>query len=635
MVFISSYFLTVVFTYHRLSMPEVVLDVTGANTARMSHGVEFLPTDLPENRRRLIRPAQQIDPLSTDIFLPDKWIRYLKRPLGAVFEDMTYMDFYSEFHEIFKVARGAIIPEPPYNNEAANPTGIYLDSSESRRKYRRYEQGKERCVRHKAMPMTTIDEACVHLLMLHLPTRMDCTGWKGHYGMDSYFAVAQQFLPQEVFESVVEPLGGIQVEGNMDNDVALDQEQTEIVNLSMDGNFRFIHGSAGTGKSTILRALCHQLRHQGRYEPIVLAPSGVAAKNVNGWTIHHFFGASASEKFKANLFALDWRIHLLEAQGKSPFFVIDEVSMCSCDMLDEIWQALSKVSRMPFLPMGGYRIAMFGDFGQLGPVVKKGEVDDERDWAWNSRVFRYVNQMELQTPHRQGNDNFFRFLEIVRRGPRSRAEKDFVQQIVMERTKARPDYDRMNVTWLTALRQDAKDINEAVKDAQIQEGLVTYNSVDNINCIDQQGTDFLERETGLVKKLVLWQGALVMVTANLSAEFGIINGTQGRVEALLENEVRIRVRGGLYRIRPLIRQAGQGGHSRSQIPLVEAHALTIHRAQGTTLDAVVLHGQDLFCSGQAYVAMSRVRSLDHLFLRKIPESNSVLFPKEFVRPHLP
>jgi ATP-dependent exoDNAse (exonuclease V) alpha subunit len=107
------------------------------------------------------------------------------------------------------------------------------------------------------------------------------------------------------------------------------------------------------------------------------------------------------------------------------------------------------------------------------------------------------------------------------------------------------------------------------------------------------------------------------------------------VEALLENEVRIRVRGGLYRIRPLIRQAGQGGHSRSQIPLVEAHALTIHRAQGTTLDAVVLHGQDLFCSGQAYVAMSRVRSLDHLFLRKIPESNSVLFPKEFVRPHLP
>lgn len=367
----------------------------------------------------------------------------------------------------------------------------------------------------------------------------------------------------------------------------------------------------------------------------MLAPSGVVAKNVNGWTIHHFFGALALEKFKANLFALDWRIHLLEAQGKSPFCVINEVSMCSCDMLDEIWQALTKVLQMSYLPMGGYRIAMFGDFAQLGPIVKKGDIDNEKDWAWNSRIFRHVNRIELRMPHRQVDNNFFRFLEIVQHGPRSRAEQAFVDQIVEERSKARPDYDSMNVTWLTALHKDAKDVNEVVKQAQNQESFVTYNSVDNIHCINHQGTDFLEWETGLVKRLILWPGALVMVTANLSAEFGIVNGTQGQVEELLEKEVRIRVRGGLYQIRPLICQAGQGGHSHSQIPLIEAHGMTIHRVQGITLDVVVLYGIDLFCSGQAYVAMSRVRSLDHLFLCKIPENKSVLFPKEFVHNHLP
>lgn len=180
-----------------------------------------------------------------------------------MFDNVTYMDFYSEFHEIFKVARGAIIPEPPYDDEAANPSGIYLDNTESHQKYRWYEQGKEQCVRHKAMLMTTIDEACVHLLMLHLPTHMDCTEWKAHYGINSFFGLAQQFLPQEEFESVVEPLGEIQIKGNMENDIVLNQEQTQIVNQSMDGNFRLIHGSAGMGKSTILQALCHQLHNEG------------------------------------------------------------------------------------------------------------------------------------------------------------------------------------------------------------------------------------------------------------------------------------------------------------------------------------------------------------------------------------
>lgn len=614
-------------------MPEVVLDVTSANTSRMSHAVEFLPTDLPENRRRLLRPARQIEPHSTDIFLPDKWIRYLKRPLGAMFEGMTYMEFYSEFHEIFKVPEDIDIPEPPYQDEAANPGGVYFDNSAARRTYRRYEAGKERCVRHRATPMISVDEACIHLLMLHLPTRLDSTEWRAHYQINTFFGLAQQFLPEDVFTSVVEPLEGMGAEVFMDNNVLLDPVQADIVHVIADGDFRFVHGSAGTGKSTVLRALCRQLRAEGRYEPVILAPSGVAAKNIGGWTVHNFFGASAFEKFKVNLFALDWRIHLLEAQQKSPFFIIDEISMCSVEMLDEIWDALSKVSRHPHLPMGGFRIAMFGDLGQLGPVVKKGEVDDERDWVWNSQIFMRVNQVTLRRAHRQRNPDFVWFLEIIRRGPRSIAEQDFIQRIVAERTRARPT-EGMNVACLTAKRETAKDINQEIQNQQDQDRLVTYHAMDNIQCMEHQGTDFLERETGLVKDLTLWEGALVMVTANLSAQYSLVNGTLGRVEVLMENEVRVRVGVKLFRIKAIVREAGAGGHSRSQIPLIVAHAMTVHRVQGLTLDGVLFYGDGLFCSGQGYVALSRVRSLDHLFLRQMPQDLSALFPKEFVRRRL-
>lgn len=596
----------------------------------------FLPTHLPENRRRLLRQAADIDPNSTDIFLADRWIRYLQRPQGALFDRLTYPAFWTQFHEIFTLPARAPRPHPPYNNDI--PGAVYVDSSASRRKYRRYAAGSEACVRHRATPMMDIEEAAVHLLMLHWPVRSDCDRWLAEQGMHSFFELARHVLPQDIFDSVVQPLEDIGEGYAVDNDeedVFLDAEQRQLVDFLSLGQLCFVQGGAGTGKSTVVRALCRQLRAGGVYEPVVLAPSGVAAKNIGGWTIHAYFGAAATDTFEVNLFTLDWRIHLLSAEGKDPFFIIDEVSMCSSQMFSAITSALEKVSRRLWSPMGGFSVVLVGDLGQLGPVVKKRQVDDPSQWLWNAHSIRYFQHRVLARPYRQQMDQrFFDFLRIVRQGYSSALELEFVRDVIQERVEAKPSQDE-NVTCLTATREMAQEINRFIQQDQPIDALHEYASLDNVHCVSRAGSDFLERETGLVHRLTLWPGALVMVTANLSMEMGLVNGTVGRVVRMFDDRIRVRVGNNvLHDIQRVVRQGGLGGHSRCQFPLLVAHAMTIHRAQGLTLDAVMFVAEGLFCSGQAYVAMSRVRALNRLYIKAPPEDLQKIFPAAFVRPHL-
>ncbi|KAF9281367.1 hypothetical protein BGZ74_002363, partial [Mortierella antarctica] len=128
-----------------------------------------------------------------------------------------------------------------------------------------------------------VEEACVHLLMLNWPTRSDCGRWKAEQNMDSFFALARNVLDADIFNSIVQPLEDIQAEGmfgGIEDGIQLDPTQQQLVNRLSLGQPTFVQGSAGTGKSTVIWSLVREIRAEGIYEPVVLAPSGVAAKNV-------------------------------------------------------------------------------------------------------------------------------------------------------------------------------------------------------------------------------------------------------------------------------------------------------------------------------------------------------------------
>lgn len=183
-----------------------------------------------------------------------------------------------------------------------------------RRHYKKYEHGHFVITQHRPTPMTDVSKTCMHLLMLGMPTRVNCDKWLEFYGAESLMQLAMWMLPQSILNTIVIIE---QSDFGMEEHLELNAEQDAMVNslvtvIMLQCNI--VHGPAGTGKSTILKALQNWMIAGGTFEPIVLTLTGVAAVNVGGQTIHSFFGAKANKgtmKLEPNLFEMDWHIHCI------------------------------------------------------------------------------------------------------------------------------------------------------------------------------------------------------------------------------------------------------------------------------------------------------------------------------------
>ena len=386
------------------------------------------------------------------------------------------------------------------------------------------------------------------------------------------------------------------------------------------------------------------------FEPIILAPSGIAAMNIGGSTIHRFFGivstspGQGDEGAVVNLFGVDCNLHVLRAAGKPPFFILDEVSMLSASMFKILLTALGELANSTDV-FGGYPLVAMGDFGQLGPIVKREEGAGwlHTEWLWTSNNIMFSFHIHhLTVSCRQGPEEqrFFRFLEIVRRGPLTESEQTFVEKIFHERFLHQDDMVDASVTGITVLssRLDGvRIINNAMTNKlSAPDERVKYDAVDSVSIpMDVESWKAgLERETGLSTHLVLWVGARVIVTANLDVAGGVSNGAMGTICECQQDQVRVQLASSDVWIGRETRETSHGGVARSQLPLLLAYALTMHRAQGLTLNRVMVDLGDLFCPGQGYVAMSRVKRLEDLFIVRLPQNLNDLFPPKQVQPLL-
>jgi ATP-dependent DNA helicase PIF1 len=411
------------------------------------------------------------------------------------------------------------------------------------------------------------------------------------------------------------------LELNSDFTFALDVLEKTAKNL-------FITGRAGTGKSTLL----HLFRNTTRKKCVVLAPTGVAALNVQGQTIHSFFGFPGKffgpEDIKKRK---DRRLYL-----KMEVLIIDEISMVRAEMIDHIDRFL-RINRENPEPFGGVQVVVFGDLFQLPPVVASPEEQHffqtyyDSPYFFSAKVFRekdlyaeggyfQLEMMELTKVYRQEARHFVRLLDAVRLG-----EIDY------------DDLEDLNVRYVKNFNDKNYFITLSPRNAVVDD----INSRELRSLIDAEFS-FVAELTGAFDAkqapcepiLKLKLGAQVMFVKN-DPKREFVNGTIGKIVRLTQDNIVVQVedRDGTLKNLEVERQTwdimrytlADGGANIStesvgsfkQYPLRLAWAMTIHKSQGKTFDKVIIDlSGGAFEVGQTYVALSRCRTLDGIVLKQ-------------------
>lgn len=393
-----------------------------------------------------------------------------------------------------------------------------------------------------------------------------------------------------------------------------------------DGHL-FVTGRAGTGKSTLLRAL----REIITGEMVVVAPTGLAAINVGGQTIHSFFG------LPPRLIRSDdiRRSRNGGLMRKLKFLVIDEVSMVRSDLMWAIDQSLRVNRGRPREPFGGIRLVMFGDLHQLPPVVTDAEVSSHLDSEHGGPFFFSVAalqdgagtaRLELDHVFRQRDEGLLRVLNKIREGDANEDDLEILNERVRPiRTLREGD----PYVILTPTNAAAQRINQSYLEA-LPGAVVAYEAgVTGEFNPGAQPTD---------QQLLLKPGAKIIMLRN-DADRRWVNGTVARISRLTDKQVWIELDGKEHEIEPVAWENRRYAYDQAaqkvvetvagtfkQFPVRLAWALTIHRSQGLTLDPVYIDlGRGTFVHGQAYVALSRCRSLDGLALARLLKPADILF----------
>lgn len=397
--------------------------------------------------------------------------------------------------------------------------------------------------------------------------------------------------------------------------------QEDALTVLKTGANVFLTGEPGAGKTHTINRYIAYLREHG-IEPSVTASTGIAATHVNGMTIHSWSGIGVRRELSDwDLDSIMSREKTVERINKAKVLIIDEISMLDATTLSMVDRVLRNVRRSAFLqekPFGGLQVIFVGDFFQLPPISK----GSDAAFAFSSPAWIAANPIVcyLSEQHRQEDDDFLGILTAIRAGE----VEELHEELLRSRLEAKPK--KIVPTRLHTHNADVDRVNA--------ESLGRIGKSGRVYTMESRGSaalvESLKRSCLSPEKLELKEGAAVMFTRN-NFEAGYVNGTLGTIESFGTDGVPVVRTFDGRRIRAETAEWSMQDGSRilarlTQVPLRLAWAITVHKSQGMSLDAASMDLSRAFEYGQGYVAISRVRTLEGLFLEGLNRRALELHP---------
>lgn len=392
--------------------------------------------------------------------------------------------------------------------------------------------------------------------------------------------------------------------------------QDEALTILQMGKNVFLTGPAGSGKTHLINEYILWLRMRG-IQPAITASTGIAATHVEGQTIHSWSGIGIKNSLSEyDLDFIGQNEKLVKRFKNTHVLIIDEISMLSAETLGMVNKAI-QAGLQTYEPFGGMQVILCGDFFQLPPIVRgNGSVS----FAFEGQIWKELSlhTCYLEEQHRQNDTNLLSILEGFRDGSLTSTQKE----MIFARTKVKPPE---NIPHLYTHNVDVDKLNN--------EKLSLLSTHPRIFTMSSKGSkkrvESLKKGLLVPEVLTLKKGASVMFVKNhLRGDY--VNGTLGTVVDFKDSLPIVETHDGTtltveYESWSIIENEKTLAEV-VQIPLRLAWAITVHKSQGITLDAACIDLSKTFVEGQGYVALSRVKSLQGLYLKGINERTYARHP---------
>lgn len=394
----------------------------------------------------------------------------------------------------------------------------------------------------------------------------------------------------------------------------------KILTLLQNGENVFVTGFAGTGKSYIL----NKLKEKFKKKLTITSTTGIAAVNVKGQTLHSWAGVGLCRNtISKTVEKIKGRRTQYKQILNCHILAIDEISMLNIETFEYVNEVL-KLIRECDKPFGGIQVLFIGDFYQLPPV--NNEEQTELKYCFDSYVWDELDlkNVVLKKNYRQNEESFIRALSNMRTNCLNDedirllngrcVDSDTYQTDMLHIFSTNDEANRYNFAKFNMIEEPIRILT--AEDAVYRGTTPVY---DNFTESESYILEIFSKNCRAEKEIQLKLGAKVMLLVNMDFNKGLINGACGTIQEFNENSISIKFDNGTTVSIPKHKfeyyYNDRVVATRTQYPLRLAYGITIHKSQGMTLDKLVVDCSRIFEKGQAYVAISRVKTLDGLYLK--------------------